>query len=88
MAWSNYNKSGWSVGRTLANAKIEKPGTRERNDPAKAVIYKYRIIRAYVRYYLKYSPNVMNRMSMTELTEAFQDLLYVRSQRSRFEAEE
>lgn len=45
-------------------------------------------MRAYVRYYLKYPPNVLAGMTIKEMAEAFEDLLYVREQRSRYEPEE
>ncbi|MDD3526350.1 MAG: hypothetical protein WC271_15675 [Bacteroidales bacterium] len=45
-------------------------------------------MRAYVRYYLKYTPETLQRMSMQQLAEAFNDVLYVRARRSRFEPED
>jgi len=45
-------------------------------------------MRAFVRYYLKYTPGVLGKMNITQLSEAFQDLMFIRSQRSKYEAEE
>ncbi|MBI9055522.1 MAG: hypothetical protein JEY96_16990 [Bacteroidales bacterium] len=45
-------------------------------------------MRAYIRYYLKYEPDVLESMTMQQLAEAFQDLLYIRSHKSKFEPEE
>ncbi len=45
-------------------------------------------MRAVIRYYLKYTPEQIDNMSLTQLTEAFQDIVYVRSLRSKTEAEE
>jgi len=45
-------------------------------------------MRAYCRYYLKYTPDVLDQMTDQQLAEAFNDLTFVRSKRSRFETEE
>jgi hypothetical protein len=55
---------------------------------AKALQYEYRLMKAYVRYYLKYTPEVLKTMSIQDLVDAYNDVLYVRSRRSRFEPEE
>ncbi len=49
----------------------------QRHDLAGAVAYKYRLLRAYVRYYLKYPPEVLNRMTLQELAEAWNDMVFV-----------
>jgi len=45
-------------------------------------------MRAYVRFYLKYPPDVLSRMSVIQLAQAFNDIVYVRSKRNAYEAEE
>lgn len=60
----------------------------QRHDLARAVSYKYRLLRAYVRFYLKYTPEVLDKMTTKELVDAWSDIVFVRSKRSRFEPEE
>lgn len=45
-------------------------------------------MRAYVRYYLKYTAKELDGMSTKELAEAFNDVLFVRARRSKFEPED
>jgi len=52
----------------------------QRHDLAGAVAYKYRMMRAFVRYYLHYTPEVLERMSLAALAEAWSDILFVREQ--------
>jgi hypothetical protein len=87
VGWYN-PKSGRTIGGALALAKIEAPGPSERHDIVKGLSYQYRAARAYVRYYLKYTPDVLEKMTLEQLLQAFNDVVYVRSKRSRFEPEE
>jgi hypothetical protein len=57
---------------------VRDPYDEDRHRLAKAILYRYRILRAYVRYYLKYTPDVLDGMSMAQLSEAFEDILYIR----------
>jgi len=56
---------------------------RQRHDLAGAAAYKYRMMRAFVRYYLHYTPEVLEQMSLEELAEAWSDLLFVREQMTK-----
>lgn len=88
MAGRYYTKSERTIGGALALAKIEAPGPSERRDLVKGLVFQYKAARAYVRYYLKYTPEVLEKMTLEQLIEAFNDVVYVRSKRSRFESEE
>jgi hypothetical protein len=46
------------------------------------------MMRAYVRYYLKYTPDVLDRMTTKQLVEAFLDVSFVRKRKNPMEAEE
>lgn len=35
-------------------------------------------MRAYIRYHLHYSPKILNEMSMQDLAEAYNDIIFVR----------
>ncbi|MGI6290811.1 MAG: hypothetical protein ACOXZH_00060 [Bacteroidales bacterium] len=59
-----------------------------RHARAKVLHYQYRLMRAYVRYYLKYSPDVLDKMTLEQLVEAYEDVLLVRSKKPKFEPEE
>jgi hypothetical protein len=52
----------------------------QRHDLAGAITYKYRLLRADLRYYLTYPPEVLNTMTMQELAEAWNDILFVHKQ--------
>jgi len=45
-------------------------------------------MRAYVRYYLKYTTSEINSMSTEQLVEAFLDVAYVRKNKNPQEPEE
>ncbi|MDR1729952.1 MAG: hypothetical protein LBR52_04750 [Prevotellaceae bacterium] len=45
---------------------------------AKAMSYQRRLMQAYVRYYLNYTPEVLEKMTLRQLAEAFNDILFVR----------
>ena len=49
-----------------------------RHVAAAALQYQYRIMRAYVRYYLHYTSGELDCMSVRQLAEAFEDVLFVR----------
>ncbi len=40
-----------------------------------------------IRYYLGYTPEIIDNMSLVQMVEAFQDVVYVRTLRSKFEPE-
>ncbi|MBR4584197.1 MAG: hypothetical protein IKO34_10400 [Bacteroidales bacterium] len=46
------------------------------------------MMRAYVRYYLKYTPDVLDKMSDRQLMEAYMDVAFVRSRRPKTEPED
>jgi hypothetical protein len=45
-------------------------------------------MRSYVRYYLKYSPDVIDKMTLKQLAEAYNDVVFVRSKRAKNEPED
>jgi hypothetical protein len=45
-------------------------------------------MRSYVRYYLKYTPETLDKMTLRQLAEAYNDIVFVRSRRSRLEPED
>ena len=45
---------------------------------AKAISYQRRLMQAYVRYYLSYTPEVLEKMTLRQLADAFNDILFVR----------
>ena len=48
-----------------------------RHVTAAALQYQYRIMRAYVRYHLHYTPDVLDSMDVRQLAEAFEDVQFV-----------
>lgn len=46
------------------------------------------MMRAYVRYYLKYTPDVIDKMTIRQLAEAYKDVEFVRTRRNPNEPEE
>ncbi len=52
------------------------------------ILYQYDIMRAYVRYYLKYTPETLEKMTLEQLVQAFMDVEFVRRKRSPMEPED
>lgn len=52
------------------------------------ILYQYNIMRAYVRYYLKYTPETLEKMTLKQLVQAFMDVAFVRERRSPMEPED
>ena len=79
---SNFKNIGRNGG-VISLTKLEKPEKQPDTtgfDLAEATLYQYRIMIAYVRYYLKYAPEMIKGMSIAELAEAYNDILFVRKQ--------
>jgi len=54
-----------------------------RHVTAASLQYQYRIMRAYVRYHLHYTPDVLDRMDVRQLAEAFEDVQFVRKGKTK-----
>lgn len=55
------------------------PGPSERGERARVITHFYRVARANFRYYFHYTPEVLDKMNIRQVVEAWEDLLYIRS---------
>lgn len=58
---------------------------KQRHILAKATEYTVRVMQAYIRYYLGYTPDILERMTPVQLGEAFNDILFVREREKKAE---
>jgi hypothetical protein len=70
------------TGGVVTFAKIQKPIDSPQDDYfyrlGKRAAFQGKIMRAYVQYYLKYTPETLEKMSLKQLAEAFCNIQYVR----------
>ncbi len=85
MAWRYNRQDRGRIGGTINRAEIKKPPTLlARQQAAARVSYTYRLMRAFVRYYLNYTPEVLDKMTTQQLAEAFSDVMYVRNEEKKY----